>query len=64
MGEELVKIFEIVERFGGYDARIKLAEKTGFSKVKASEIEDTPENVEAFKRLASQILGKNIDDLE
>ncbi len=60
MGEKLVKIFDIVTNKAGYEGRIELAEKTGVSRKKAEELEDSPELIEKFKRIASQILGEEI----
>ena len=63
MGDLLVKIFDIVTEHGGYEARLKMAEKTGISRSKATEIDDSPEIVEKLKKVASEILGKDINEL-
>ena len=38
-----------------------MAEKIGISRSKASEIDDSPEIVEKLKKIASEILGENIE---
>lgn len=61
MGDKLVEIIEIVTEKAGTSGRMKLAEKTGITKNKASTIEDTPENVSKLKDEASAIIGESID---
>lgn len=62
MGEKLAKIYKIVEEKGGTPGRISLALKTGLPKKDAEEMKDKPEVVEKFKAIASEILGRNIDE--
>ncbi len=62
MGARLEKIFSVVEEKAGNNGRIKLAQLTKVSKAHAKEMNDDPEVVANFKRIASEILGKNIDE--
>ncbi len=62
MGEVLEKIYNIVTNKAGNNGRLKLAEKTGMPRVKAVKEDDKPEVVAAFKKTASEILGKDIDE--
>ncbi len=62
MGEKLVKLYQIVTDKGGLEARIKLAQRTGVPKSKAAQATDTDEVLEKFKKIASEILGKNVDE--
>ncbi|MEI6613282.1 MAG: hypothetical protein WCL37_00125 [Chrysiogenales bacterium] len=62
MGEKLAKIYKIVEEKGGTTGRIKLAQATGLPKKDAEEMKDKPEIVEKFKTIASEILGRSIDE--
>ena len=62
MGATLEKIYQVVTDKAGFEGRLKLAEKTGISRTKAVEIEDTAEIVSKFKETADQILGQDIDE--
>ncbi len=61
MGNILSKIYKIIETEGGVQARLKFAQKTGVSQNQAKTIEDKSEYIERFKKIASELLGKNID---
>jgi hypothetical protein len=63
MGAVLYKIFKIVESEGGVPARLKFAQTTKVSLNRVKRIKDKPEYIANFKRIAEEILGKNIDDL-
>ena len=63
MGEKLVKLYEIVTNKAGLEARMELAQRSGVPRSKAAQVEDKDELVEKFKRLASEIIGQNVDDL-
>jgi hypothetical protein len=63
MGAKLEQIFDTVERKAGNNGRLKLAQLTKMTKSQAKDAADTPELVANFKRIASEILGRNIDDL-
>ena len=63
MGKQLERIYEIVIQKGGLNARMNLASKTGISKNKAAEIPETDTHVNKFKKLASDLIGENIDNL-
>jgi hypothetical protein len=62
MGEKLGKIYKIVEEQAGNTGRIKLATATGLPKKDAEEMKDKPEIVDKFKSIASEILGRSIDE--
>jgi hypothetical protein len=62
MGEKLEKIFSIVEEKAGNNGRLKLAQLTKITKSQAKDMNDDAELVTTFKRIASEILGKNIDE--
>jgi len=61
MGDKLLEIFDVVTQKAGFDGRMELAEKTGFSKNKAADEEDSPENIMKLKEAASEIIGESID---
>jgi hypothetical protein len=63
VGQELAKIYDLVQKFAGSSGRIKFAKAVEASKAKASEIEDTAEQVDRYKKAAEQIIGKSIDEL-
>lgn len=60
MAEKMIEIFDIVTRMAGLKGRMKLAERTGISRVKAQEISDAPDTLAKFKKEASEILGQDI----
>ena len=62
MAAKLEKIYNIIEEKLGNNGRLKLAQLTKVTKTQASEMNDTPEMVAVFKRVASEMLGKNIDE--
>ncbi|MEO0265848.1 MAG: hypothetical protein ABIM31_06710 [candidate division WOR-3 bacterium] len=64
MGEKISKIFQIVEKYGGTAARIQLAQKTGITASKALDIEETDELLKKVKDIASQLLGKRIEEFD
>jgi hypothetical protein len=61
MGDKLVEIIDVVSEKAGTSGRMNLAQKTGITRNKASNIEDTPENVSKLKDEASSIIGESID---
>jgi hypothetical protein len=63
MGLKLEKIFNIIEEKAGNNGRLKLAQLTKMTKTQAKDTPDTPELIANFKLIASEILGRNIDDL-
>ena len=62
MGEKLVKLYEIVTEKGGLEARMELAKRSGVPKSKAEQVDDKEEFVEKFKRLATEIIGQDVDE--
>ncbi len=61
MGDKILSIFKIVENELGLEGRIKLAEKSKITKKEAATIEDSADNVNKIKKIASELLKKNID---
>lgn len=64
MAAKLEKIYNIIEEKLGNNGRLKFAQLTKVPKASATEMDDTPEMVATFKRIASEMLGKNIDELQ
>ncbi|HLP48702.1 MAG TPA: hypothetical protein VK186_05120 [Candidatus Deferrimicrobium sp.] len=64
MAAKLEKIFNIIEEKLGTNGRVKLAQLTKVTKTQAAEMADSPETVAVFKRIASELLGKNIDEIQ
>jgi hypothetical protein len=64
MAAKLEKIYNIIEEKLGNNGRLKLAQLTKVAKTQATEMDDAPEMVATFKRIASELLGKNIDELQ
>jgi len=60
MGKQLAKYYDYAKEQGGLVARMRLAMKTGMPPEKAAQVEDTPEVVERFKRILSEILGAKV----
>ena len=63
MGQRLEKIYDIITQKAGLEARMKFSERTGVPRKKAEKVPDSEELVQKFKKIASEILGQNIDDL-
>lgn len=63
MAAKLEKIYNIIEEKLGNNGRLKFAQLTKIPRTQAAEIDDSPETVATFKRIASEMLGKNIDEL-
>jgi hypothetical protein len=63
MGEKLLAIFDLVTQKAGTNARMQLAERTGVSRIKAAEMEDTDTILKQFKAEASQLIGQEVDEL-
>lgn len=61
MGAVLLEIYEIVTNRTGMKGRMRLAVKTGISRLRATEIEDDQETVAKFKRAATEIIGAPVD---
>lgn len=61
MGDKLEAIYKIVEEQGGTEGRLQLAKKAGLSMSQAKAIEDKPEFLDRMKKIAEEILKKNID---
>ncbi len=62
MGAVLLKIFKIIEAEGGVSARLKFAQKTKIGLSRVKRIKDKPAYIENFKKIAEEILGKDIDE--
>jgi hypothetical protein len=61
MGSTLVEMYNIVTEKAGFKGRMRLAVKTGVSRVKAKHVDDTPEIIAKFKEAADEIVGTDID---
>jgi len=61
MGNTLEEIYKIVTEKAGFKGRMRLAVRTGISRVKAAQIDESPEIISKFKNAADEILGKDID---
>ena len=63
MGVKLEELYDLVTQKAGFQGRMRLASRTGVSKAKAAEMEDTDKNLKKFKDEASEIIGQNVDEL-
>lgn len=61
MGTMINEIYKIVTDKAGFKGRMRLAVRTGISRTKGAQIEDTPEMISKFKRAADEIVGIDID---
>ena len=61
MGATIDEIYKIVTEKAGFKGRMRLAVKTGISRVKGVQMEDTPEMISKFKNAADEIVGQDID---
>ena len=62
MGKILGQIFQLVENKAGIAGRIKLAQKTGIPRQQAMTMRDKADLIKRFKKAATEILGKDIDE--
>ena len=60
MGKQLLKFYDIAKDEGGLGARMRLSMRTGIPPERALEIEDTPELIDRFKTILSEILEMEI----
>lgn len=60
MGKQLTKYYDYAKEQGGLLARMRLSMKTGLPPDKAAQVEDSPEVVDRFKRILSEILGAKV----
>jgi hypothetical protein len=63
MAEKMIEIYDVVTRLAGFKGRMRLAVRTGISRVRALEIADAPDKVTKFKKEASEIVGRDITEL-
>jgi hypothetical protein len=61
MGDMIDEIYRIVTEKAGFKGRMRLAVKTGISRVKGKQMDDTPELISKFKKAADEIVGRDID---
>jgi hypothetical protein len=61
MGNLLEEIYRVVSEQAGFKGRMRLAVKTGISKIKAGQRKDSAELISKFKEAADEILGRDID---
>lgn len=62
MGNLLEEIYRVVTDRAGFKGRMRLAVKTGISRTKAGQMEDSAELLSKFKEAADEIVGRDIDD--
>ncbi|MEI6613284.1 MAG: hypothetical protein WCL37_00135 [Chrysiogenales bacterium] len=62
MGKILGQIFQLVENKAGIAGRIKLAQKTGIPRQHALTMRDKADLIKRFKKAATEILGKDIEE--
>ena len=62
MGATLDKIYKVVTDKAGFKGRMRLAVRTGISRTKAMQMEDSPEVITKFKKEADEIVGQDIDE--
>lgn len=63
MGVKLQELYDLVTQKAGFKGRMRLAVRTGVSRVKAAEMEDTDKLLKKFKTEASEIIGQDVDAL-
>jgi hypothetical protein len=61
MGAMINEIYKIVTDRAGFKGRMRLAVRTGISRTKAAQMEDTPDMITKFKKAADEIVGGDID---
>lgn len=62
MGAMLDQIYKVVTMKAGFKGRMRLAVKTGVSRVRAAQMEDESETIMKFKTAADEIVGQDIDE--
>ena len=62
MAVMLEQIYQVVTRKAGYKGRMRLAVRTGISRVRASQMADESDVIMKFKTAADEIVGQDIDD--
>lgn len=63
MGVKLQELYDLVTQKAGFKGRMRLAVRTGVSKVQAAETEDSDKLLRKFKAEASEIIGQDVDEL-
>ena len=61
MGKLLEEIYDVVTDKAGFKGRTNLAVKTGISRTKAGEMDDSADLISKFKQAADEIVGQDID---
>jgi hypothetical protein len=61
MGAVIDEIYKIVTDKAGFKGRMRLAVRTGISRTRAAQMDDSPEMITKFKRAADEIVGRDID---
>jgi len=61
MGAVINEIYRIVTDRAGFKGRMRLAVRTGISRTRAAQMEDTPDMITKFKEAADEIVGSDID---
>ena len=61
MGAVIDEIYKIVTDKAGFKGRMRLAVRTGISRTRAAQMDDSPEMITRFKKAADEIVGRDID---
>lgn len=62
MGATLERIYQVVTLKAGFKGRMRLAVRTGVSRVRAAQLEENSEIISKFKEAADEIVGRDIDE--
>ena len=63
MGAKLQEIYDLVTKKAGFKGRMRLAVRTGVSRIKAAEMDDTDKIIKKFKNAAGEIIGHDVNEL-
>jgi phosphoribosyl-ATP pyrophosphohydrolase len=63
MGAKLQQVYDLVTQKAGLKGRMRLAVRTGVSKIKAATMEDTDKVLKKFKAEATEIIGQDVEEL-
>jgi hypothetical protein len=63
MGAKLQELYDLVTLKAGFKGRMRLAVRTGVSRIRAAEMEDTDKILKKFKDAAAEIIGQDVEGL-
>lgn len=63
MGEKLIKFYKFANDKKGYMGKISLAQETKIPSTQAATAEDSPENIEIFKKAIMKVTGEQPPDV-